>query len=104
MSHKLTLATSAVLCVLATAVAGERTVVSLRDMSGVELRYAGIEVPQTTTFRIIARGAGGSQCDRNDSRYDSRQDMFAYGWIVNADTRQVVWEMTRDNTSKSRDD
>lgn len=104
MIHKVILTTSAVLCALATAVAGERTVASLLDMSSVELRYTGIEVPQTTTFHIVARGAGDSQCDRNDSRYDSRQDMFAYGWIINADTRQVVWEMTRDNTSKTRDD
>jgi len=25
--------------------------------------------------------------------------MFAAGWIIDADTREVVWEMTMDNTS-----
>lgn len=86
------------------AFAGERSIVSLRDMSGVELKSAGIEVPQAMTFHISARGAGGSQCDNIDSHNDIRHDMFAYGWIINAGTRQVVWEMDRDNTSKSRDD
>ncbi len=82
---------------------GEKTVVSLRDFSGVEIRSAGIELPQTLTFRIVARGADGSQCD-SDWKGRDRNRMFAYGWILNADTRQVVWEMTRDNTSRARDD
>lgn len=84
--------------------AGQKTVVSLRDMSKIELKSAGIELSQTMTVHVSARGAGGSQCDNMDSRSDSRHDMFAYGWIINADTRQVVWAMDRDNTSKSRDD
>ncbi len=88
----------------ATAWAGERAVVSLRDMSTSELKSAGIIVPQTMTFRISARGAGGSQCDNVGSSKDTRHDMFAYGWIIDADTRKVVWEMTNDNTSRSRDD
>lgn len=83
---------------------GERTIVSLRDMSKQELKSAGIEVPQVTTFHVVARGAGGSKCDDIGSRAEGNQDMFAYGWILNADTRRVVWEMNRDNTAKARDD
>lgn len=30
--------------------------------------------------------------------------MFAYGWILDADRREVVWKMDRSNTSRSRDD
>ncbi len=100
-----TLITSYTTFLLATFAAGaERTVVSLRDMNAVELRSAGIEVSQPVTLHITARGAGGSQCDTHDSQNDERHDMFAYGWILNANTRQVVWEMDRDNTFKSRDD
>lgn len=84
--------------------AAERPVVTLRDMSKEELKAAGMELSQTTSFRIVARGAGGSQCDNFGSREDERHEMFAYGWIINADTRRVVWEMTPDNTSRSRDD
>lgn len=83
---------------------GERTIVSLRDMSKQELKSAGIEVPHVTTFHVVARGAGGSKCDDVGSRAEGNQDMFAYGWILNAETRRVVWEMNRDNTEKARDD
>lgn len=93
-----------VFVVLAAGYAGEKTIVSLKDMSLVELKTAGIEVPSETTVRIDARGAGGSRCD-NFGSTDDRQDMFAYGWIIDANTRKLVWEMTRDNTSRSsRDD
>lgn len=83
--------------------AGEKAVVSLRDFSGVEVRAAGIELPQTLTVKIVARGADGGNCD-SDWKGKDRNQMFAYGWILNADTRQVVWEMTRDNSSRARDD
>lgn len=91
---------------VAIAQAGEKIIVSLRDMSTTELKYAGIEVPRTTTFRVAARGAGGSHCGTDDDRSKKNREgeMFAYGWILNADTRDVVWEMNRDNTSRSRDD
>jgi hypothetical protein len=91
---------------VAVAQAGEKTIVSLRDMSKTELKYAGISVPQSTTFHIVARGAGGSHCSTDDNRSNKNRDgeLFAYGWILNADTRQVVWEMNRDNTSRARDD
>jgi hypothetical protein len=86
--------------------AGEKTIVSLRDMSTTELKYAGIEVPRTTTFRIVARGAGGGHCATDDDRSKKNREgeLYAYGWILNADTRAVAWEMHRDNTSRSRDD
>ncbi len=86
------------------AFSAEKAIVSLRDMSKVEMKFAGIEVLQSTIFHIRAGGAGGSHCDNVDSRDDNKHDMYAYGWIINADTREVVWEMDRDNTSKSRDD
>ena len=78
--------------------AGERTVVSLRDMSAVEVKSAGIDVPQPVSVHVKALGAGGSY----GWTYQS-DDLFAYGWIINADTREIVWKMDVDNTSRSRD-
>jgi hypothetical protein len=91
---------------VAFAQAGEKTVVSLRDMSKTELKYAGIEVPRRTTFRFVARGAAGSSCATGDDRSKKRREgeLYAYAWVLNADTRQVVWEMNRDNTSRAGDD
>ena len=73
--------------------AGEKSFVSLKDMSKVELKYAGFELRAPATLHIIATGAGGSQ----GWSYKSDR-MFAYGWILNADTREPVWEMTTHNT------
>ncbi len=79
--------------------AGELTIVSLRDMHDVELRSAGITVPQRMTVHIQALGGGG------DYGWSYKTDrMFAYGWIVNADDKSLVWRMAADNTSKSKDD
>lgn len=86
----------------ASALAGEKSVVSLRDFSKTELKSAGIILSQPTTLHVVARGAAGSKCD-SEKKWTG-DAMFAYGWILDADRREVVWVMTRDNTSRSRDD
>ncbi len=76
--------------------AGEKTFVSLKDFHDTELKYAGIELTAPITFHIKALGAGG------ENGWGNKNDqLFAYGWIINADTRSLVWEMTTRNTSKS---
>jgi hypothetical protein len=82
-----------------TGFAGEQKVVSLRDFSGTELKYAGMDVSQPVTIHIRALGGGGDYGWSNKS-----DNMFAYGWIINAATREMVWTMTVANTSKSGDD
>jgi hypothetical protein len=82
-----------------TGFAGEETVVSLRDFSKTELKYAGLVIAQPVTIHIRALGGGGDYgwTNKNDN-------MFAYGWILDAATRRPVWTMTADNTSKAGDD
>jgi len=82
-----------------TATAGEKQIVSLKDMSGVELKQHGFELHQSAPVHIKALGAGGDF----GWTYKSNE-MFAYAWIINAQTREMVWEMTADNTSKTKDD
>jgi hypothetical protein len=82
-----------------TATAGEKQIVSLRDMSEVELKQYGFELHERAQVRIKALGAGG------DYGWTYKSDeMFAYAWIIDARSREVVWEMTADNTSKSKED
>lgn len=84
---------------LATVLAGEKQIVSLRDMSGVELRHAGFELKQDAQVHVRALGGGG------DFGWTYKSDaMFAYAWIISADSRGQVWEMTVDNTTKAKDD
>lgn len=79
--------------------AGEKTVVSLRNFCSTELKSTGIEISQPTTFHVQALGGGGDY----KWTYKSKE-MFAYGWILNADTRKMVWEMDIDNTTPSKSD
>ena len=79
--------------------AGEKSIATLRDMSQTELRYAGFDLREPAAVHIRATGAGGNQ----GWTYKSDR-MLAYGWILNADTREPVWEMTTSNTQKLRDD
>ena len=76
--------------------AGERSIVSLKNFCDTELKCAGIEVPRSTTLHVKALGGGG------DYGWTYKSDeLFAYGWIINAETREVVWRMDVDNTSSS---
>ncbi|MEW6509767.1 MAG: hypothetical protein AB1428_02280 [Bacteroidota bacterium] len=78
---------------------GEKQIVSLRDMSEVEVKQAGFELRQEAPVHIVALGGGG------DYGWTYKSDeMFAYAWIIDADTRNKVWEMTAGNSSKSKDD
>ncbi len=99
MTRKWQLVAALMYTVTAAAVSGDRTICSLRDMSSTELKYMGIELPHRTTVHIKSLGGGGDY----GWIYKSNR-MFAYGWIINADTRSLVWRMTNDNTSRSGDD
>src|SRR5436309_7245459 len=63
--------------------AREKTIVSLKNFCDIELKSEGMEVPKSTMFHIKALGGGGD----HGWTYKSKE-MFAYGWIINADTRK----------------
>ncbi len=81
------------------ALAGETTLVSLRDFRTVELKYAGFQLLQPAAIHVKALGGGGER----GWTYSSDK-MFAYGWIINADSRSLVWSMGIDNTTRIHDD
>ena len=93
----------------AVAPAGEKQIVSLKDLSDTQVKCAGFRILQEATVHIKAVGAGGdnkwSWGENKWSRNTDRGgDMTAYPWIIDADTRNVVWEMTMDNSSKWKDE
>jgi hypothetical protein len=78
------------------AAAGEKSLVRLRDFCDAEVRAAGFETTRRVTLHI--RGVGAA---REKSRSSKDGGLFAYGWIINADTREPVWRMEYRNTSGS---
>jgi hypothetical protein len=84
----------AALLIFQAATAGEKNVLSLRDFETQELKSAGFTLKNDATVRIRALGDGVDEKKRSDL------PMFAYGWILNADTRKRVWTMEMGNTTK----
>lgn len=76
--------------------ASERQVVQLHDFEQVEVRSGGFTLPKDMSVHIQALGAGeGGR---------GGDDMFAYGWIIDAATRSEVWKLSGDNTSRAKSD
>jgi hypothetical protein len=89
---------AAVCLALGQAVA-QQTIVDLRDFRKQEVQSVGITLNKDVKVQIKALGGGE---DRSwfgffDSDED-RETMFATGWIIDATTREPVWEMTMRNT------
>jgi hypothetical protein len=66
-----------------------------------EIRYKGFKIETGKAIRIRAVGAGADRVPRRLKNYQNDPSgMFVYGWIIDAQTRKSVWQMTADNTSK----
>lgn len=76
--------------------AQEATIVSLKEFISTEVRSQGFTLPQAAKVHVYARGGGSG---REDHWHDGGQ-MYAYGWILNATTREVVWQMGPGNSRR----
>lgn len=75
----------------------EPRIVSLKGFETVEVRQQGFTLPKAMKIHVYAKGGGLRLMMR--ARNDNT--LFAYGWILNAATREVVWQM--DGSSTKRD-
>src|ERR1051326_9090633 len=82
-----------------TGIAGERAFVQIRDFEQTEVKSAGFTLPRDMSIHIVALGGGAEK-----GMKFSADQMFAYGWIIDANTRESVWKMDRNNTSREKDD
>ncbi|MEP0822151.1 MAG: hypothetical protein HRF44_04830 [Ignavibacterium sp.] len=74
-------------------------IVSLKDFTDTEIKGAGFTLTSTTRLHISALGGGDKVFWRDVFNDPDVSRMYAAGWIIDAATREVVWEMTMDNTS-----
>lgn len=70
----------------AVAVRAETFVVNIKDLDSQELAVQGFELSDRTQVEISAVGAGLKQSS----------NLFSYGWIIDADSRETVWSMQDD--------
>jgi len=79
--------------------AGEHIFIQLKDFDLTEVKGGGFSLAADTRIHIRALGAGD---EKRMSR--SEADMLAFGWIIDANTRELVWKMDRDNTRSEKAD
>ncbi len=78
-------------------------VVTLKDFTKEEVRGAGITLSKDVTVHVSAIGGGDRSFWSDAFDEDESNQMYAAGWIIDANTREVVWDMTMDNTSGRTD-
>ncbi|HEY6951913.1 MAG TPA: hypothetical protein VI758_05865, partial [Bacteroidota bacterium] len=92
--------TPPILIIPPTPVLEQGTVVaSLKDFTKEEVRGIGITLTKDVAVHISAVGGGDRSFFGNTFGEDESEQMFAAGWIINAEDRKPVWDMTMDNTS-----
>ncbi len=78
-------------------------VVELKDFTKQEVRAAGITLARDLTVHISAVGGGDRSLWQDAFADNESQRMFASGWIIDAKTRELIWDMTMENTSGRSD-
>lgn len=73
--------------------AQEKTFASLREFASTEVRGQGFSLAKPMKVHIRAKGGGAFERDR----WTGDGTLFAYGWILNSATREVVWQMGGKN-------
>lgn len=89
-----TLARIALLAAALPAAAKEPVIASLQDLVGAEVRSQGFHLARPTKVHVYARG-GGLEYKGDPG------PLYASGWILDATTRQVVWQMQPGTVRKS---
>jgi hypothetical protein len=73
--------------------------ITLREFAPDEIQCAGFTLNSGRTIVIEAIGAGGDKTiKRTKNNFADPQNMFAYAWIIDSRTRELVWRMTPKNT------
>ncbi len=75
----------------ASAVRADDVIVDIRDLAEGDLAVDGFEMKNKVKVSIHAIGAELIKSD---------DDMYAYGWIIDADTREPVWVMEPEDTRR----
>ncbi len=88
------MATVLAIMVAVTISAQETTVLELKDFSRTQYDEKAFMTKGVVTIHIKAEGASDRWAD----------EMFAYGWILDASTRQVIWKMTVDKTKEMKNE
>jgi len=93
---------SVLICLLAWSwVFAQGNVFELKELGKEQITYGGFVLKNKKAVHIKAIGAGGDKWIKRFKNYhEDKHNLFAYAWILNSETREMVWRMTIDNTKK----
>ena len=74
----------------------EPRIISLKGFEAAEVRSQGFTLPRDMKVHVYAKGGGV----RRFGHAPMDNPLFAYGWILNAATREVVWQMDGSTTQR----
>ncbi len=75
--------------------------IEFTDIHKNRLYVAGFSLDGETNIHIEAVGAGYEDFEFNPRNIHSDPSgLYAYGWIINSDTRKMVWRMTNKNSRR----
>ena len=74
--------------------AGEKVLIELKDFTKTELKSAGFILSADAELHIVAKGGAGKKSISPEG------GMYAYAWIIDGTSRELVWKMDRKNTSR----
>lgn len=81
----------------------QNQVLELSDIESQQITYAGFSLKSQKTIHIEAIGAGADRWVKKIQNFQQDEyNQYAYAWILNAKTREMVWRMTVDNTDDDR--
>ncbi len=76
-------------------------ILEIKDIGYDQVYYKGFVLNHAKDIRIHAVGAGGNkEIRRSSNSHIDKFNMFAYAWILNAESREMVWRMTIENTDR----
>ncbi len=79
----------------------QQGIVELKNLGREQITVAGFILKNDRSVEIKAVGAGYAHEFMHFRSFQADpHNMFAYAWILNAQTRKMVWRMTLENTKK----
>ena len=89
------------ICLFNFAYAQNNDILEIKSIRIGEVKYAGFKLESGRKIHIEAVGAGADRMPKEIKNYQNDPSgMFVYAWIINAQTRDFVWQMNVDNTEK----
>jgi hypothetical protein len=80
----------------------QENIITINDIANEQIQLKGFTLETDKVIHMESIGAGGEkEINRIHNFQEDPNNLFAYSWIIDASTRELVWRMTINNTEKN---